>query len=103
MLTLLLGIAAVLSACSSSDASTVSQEMGELDPENPTKITFYSYSLAAPTMKEGMEHLINEFNDTIGKKRVSLLKGLLMPLINSLRQILRLEKRLILFNILFQH
>ena len=96
MLTLLLGIAAVLSACSSSDASTVSQEMGELDPENPTKITFYSYSLAAPTMKEGMEHLINE-------KRVSLLKGLLMPLINSLRQILRLEKRLILFNILFQH
>ncbi|MCA1026797.1 ABC transporter substrate-binding protein [Cytobacillus kochii] len=75
MLTLLLGIAAVLSACSSSDASTVSQEMGELDPENPTKITFYSYSLAAPTMKEGMEHLINEFNDTIGKEKGVIVEG----------------------------
>ncbi|MEA1853421.1 ABC transporter substrate-binding protein [Cytobacillus sp. OWB-43] len=75
MLILLLGIASVLSGCSSSDASTVSQEMGELDPENPTKITFYSYSLAAPTMKEGMEHLINEFNDTIGKEKGVIVEG----------------------------
>ena len=40
-----------------------------LDPENPTTITFYSYSLATPSMKGGMEHLIDSFNETVGKEK----------------------------------
>ncbi|MCC8123324.1 MAG: ABC transporter substrate-binding protein [Oscillospiraceae bacterium] len=40
-----------------------------LDPENPTTISFYSYSLSYPTMKPGMEHLIAEFNETVGAEK----------------------------------
>ena len=46
-----------------------------LDPQNPVKVTFYSYSLNYPSMKEGMEHLINEFNDTIGKEKGVIVEG----------------------------
>ncbi len=46
----------------------------QLDPANPTTITFYSYSLAFPTMRAGMEHLINNFNDTIGKEKGVIVK-----------------------------
>lgn len=40
-----------------------------LDPDNPVTITFYSYSLSYPTMRPGMEHLVNSFNETIGKEK----------------------------------
>lgn len=46
-----------------------------LDPANPTKVTFYSYSLNYPTMKAGMEHLIQEFNDTVGKEKGVVVEG----------------------------
>lgn len=46
-----------------------------LDPENPIHITFYSYSLGYPSMKPGMEHLIQAFNDGIGKE-ISGLSGI---------------------------
>ena len=45
------------------------QSLPALDPDNPTKITFYAYSLALPTMKSGMERLIQTFNDTVGKEK----------------------------------
>lgn len=50
-------------------------QLGKLDPANPTKITFYSYSLAYPTMKPGMEQLINEFNTTVGKDKGVVVEG----------------------------
>jgi len=73
-------VAAVLSACSTSstgvsNGSGLRANLGELDPKHPTTVTFYSYSLAYPTMKAGMEHLINSFNDTIGKKKGVIVKG----------------------------
>lgn len=48
---------------------------GLLDPENPIKITFYSYSLSYPSMKGGMEHVINSFNETIGKEKGVIVEG----------------------------
>lgn len=67
----------VLSACSTSSTETSNEAgLGELDPENPTKVTFYSYSLAYPTMKAGMEHLIQEFNDTVGKEKGVIVEGI---------------------------
>jgi len=65
-----------LTACGSAKGSEPKQaEQGALDPANPTKITFYSYSLAYPTMKAGMEHLIQEFNDTVGKEKGVVVEG----------------------------
>lgn len=58
-----------LTGCGVSADSSNGPEQGQLDPANPTKITFYTYSLAAPTMKPGMEMLIKEFNDTVGKEK----------------------------------
>ena len=52
----------------STDTNSLHASNGTLDPANPTTITFYSYSLAYPTMKPGIEHLINEFNETTGKE-----------------------------------
>lgn len=70
-------IFSVLSACSTSSTETSGNaELGKLDPKNPTKITFYSYSLAYPTMKAGMEHLIQEFNDTVGKEKGVIVEGI---------------------------
>ncbi|MDO5690833.1 MAG: ABC transporter substrate-binding protein [Tissierellia bacterium] len=54
----------------------VETESAELDPANPVHVTFYSYSLGFPTMKEGMEHLIQEFNDTIGKEKGVIVEGI---------------------------
>ncbi|RED61998.1 ABC transporter substrate-binding protein [Cohnella phaseoli] len=68
-----------LSACGSAAGSSGEAEQGKLDPANPTKITFYSYSLAAPTMKAGMEHLIQEFNDTIGKEKGVVVEAVADP------------------------
>ena len=69
-----------LSACGAGAADS-SNEAGQaaLDPANPTKITFYSYSLAAPTMKAGMEHLIQEFNDTIGQEKGVIVEAVADP------------------------
>lgn len=64
-----------LSACGSESKATGAAELGKLDPANPTKITFYSYSLAYPTMKPGMEQLIKEFNDTVGKEKGVVVEG----------------------------
>ncbi|GMK37846.1 ABC transporter substrate-binding protein [Paenibacillus sp. CCS19] len=64
-----------LSACGSESKSTGAAELGALDPANPTKVSFYSYSLAYPTMKAGMEQLIKEFNDTIGKEKGVIVEG----------------------------
>lgn len=57
------------------ESSEVSFDNNLLDPENPVKVTFYSYSLNYPSMKDGMEHLINEFNDTIGKEKGVIVEG----------------------------
>jgi multiple sugar transport system substrate-binding protein len=46
-----------------------------LDASDPLAITFYSYSLGYPTMKPGMEHLIQEFNDTIGREKGVQVEG----------------------------
>lgn len=51
------------------------EELSSLDPENPTTITFYSYSLSFPTMKPGMDKLINDFNETIGKEKGVIVEG----------------------------
>jgi multiple sugar transport system substrate-binding protein len=68
-----------LSACSSSTKTSNDAVLGKLDPKKPIKVTFYSYSLAAPTMKAGMEHLINEFNDTVGKEKGVIVEGVPDP------------------------
>ncbi|GAA3400687.1 ABC transporter substrate-binding protein [Paenibacillus hodogayensis] len=71
--------AASLSACSSSNGSSGQAELGKLDPSKPTKVTFYSYSLAYPTMKPGMEQLIKEFNETVGKEKGVMVEGIADP------------------------
>ena len=48
---------------------------GTLDPANPITITFYSYSLSYPTMKPGMERLISDFNETVGKEKGVIVEG----------------------------
>ncbi|MBB3113986.1 multiple sugar transport system substrate-binding protein [Paenibacillus phyllosphaerae] len=66
-----------LSGCgAAANSSSASAELGTLDPANPTKITFYTYSLAYPTMKPGMEQLIKEFNDTVGKEKGVIVEGI---------------------------
>lgn len=73
--------ATALSGCGSASAdstgssSAVNASNGKLDPSNPTEITFYSYSLGYPTMKAGMEHLISSFNETVGKEKGVVVKG----------------------------
>lgn len=70
-----------LAGCGSTGAggagsnSGVNASSGKLDPNNPTEITFYSYSLGYPTMKAGMEHLISSFNETVGKEKGVVVKG----------------------------
>jgi len=66
-----------LTACGTAVGSSkqADQGQGAPDPANPTKITFYSYSLAYPTMKAGMEHLIKEFNETVGKEKGVVVEG----------------------------
>ncbi|MBB6633141.1 ABC transporter substrate-binding protein [Cohnella thailandensis] len=56
--------------------ASASAELPALDPANPTKVTFYSYSLAYPTMKAGMEELLNEFNETVGKEKGVIVEGI---------------------------
>jgi len=53
----------------SADANSLLADSSLLDPANPVTISFYSYSLSYPTMRPGIEHLINEFNDTTGKEK----------------------------------
>lgn len=72
---LLLAIS-ILSACTTSSTDSNDAKVGSLDPNNPVTITFYSYSLALPTMKPGMEQLIQEFNDTIGKEKGVVVEGI---------------------------
>ncbi len=57
------------------EGTTVSFEENLLDPENPVTVTFYSYSLYYPNMKDGMEHLIQVFNDTVGKEKGVIVEG----------------------------
>ncbi|MGN1148998.1 MAG: ABC transporter substrate-binding protein [Lachnospiraceae bacterium] len=47
-----------------------------LDPANPITVTFYSYSLSYPSMKGGMEHLIQSFNETIGAEKGIIVEGI---------------------------
>ncbi|WP_240613622.1 ABC transporter substrate-binding protein [Pueribacillus theae] len=61
-------------ASGSSNGGTTAQ-LGTLDPKNPTKITFYSYSLTYPSMKPGMEKLISDFNHTVGKEKGVIVEG----------------------------
>ncbi|WP_230398125.1 ABC transporter substrate-binding protein [Novisyntrophococcus fermenticellae] len=62
-------------AATSSDHTQQEEKESLLDPANPIKVTFYSYSLGYPTMKSGMEHLINQFNDSIGKEKGVVVEG----------------------------
>lgn len=66
----------------SSDETT---ELTKLDPNHPTKVTFYSYSLAYPTMKDGMEKLINDFNETVGKEKGVIVEGVADPTFQQYR------------------
>jgi multiple sugar transport system substrate-binding protein len=74
----------VLAACTTGESSPQDNKESNkseansgatLDPNNPTKITFYSYSLALPTLKPGMEKLINDFNETVGKEKGVIVEG----------------------------
>lgn len=40
-----------------------------LSPDSPEKITFYTYNLIIPSTKPGIEHLVREFNETVGKEK----------------------------------
>lgn len=64
---------------SAAEEETDQQELGTLDPENPTSVTFYSYSLSYPTMKPGMEKLISDFNSTVGKEKGVIVEGVPDP------------------------
>lgn len=59
----------------SKEEKAVSFDENLLDPEHPVKVTFYSYSLNYPTMKAGMERLIDEFNATAGKEKGVVVEG----------------------------
>jgi multiple sugar transport system substrate-binding protein len=59
--------AAALVSCSR--PAPAQKQAAGLDPANPASVVFYSYSLGYPTMKPGMEHLVQEFNDTVGKEK----------------------------------
>lgn len=67
--------AAAAEAPSAASEASASSSLPALDPANPTKVTFYSYSLALPTMKAGMEQLIDEFNETAGKEKGVVVEG----------------------------
>ena len=54
---------------SHSEVSPINAVNGSLDPNNPITITFYSYSFSFPTMRPGMEKLVNNFNETIGREK----------------------------------
>ncbi|MEF3310507.1 ABC transporter substrate-binding protein [Paenibacillus sp. GYB004] len=75
ILTIAAATAVSLTACNSNAGSAGQAELGKLDPGKPTKVTFYSYSLAYPTMKAGMEQLIREFNETVGKEKGVVVEG----------------------------
>lgn len=80
---LLIAVMILVPGCSTKIAGTAKEDVKEkkaqnatLDPKNPVKVTFYSYSLSYPTMKAGMEHLIKEFNDTVGKEKGVIVEGI---------------------------
>jgi multiple sugar transport system substrate-binding protein len=50
-----------------------------LNPDEPTKVTFYSYSLGVAQMKSGVEKLINNFNATIGAEKGIIVEGVVDP------------------------
>jgi sn-glycerol 3-phosphate transport system substrate-binding protein len=50
-----------------------------LNPDEPTKVTFYSYSLGVAEMKSGVEKLINNFNATIGAEKGIIVEGVVDP------------------------
>ncbi|MDR0642477.1 MAG: ABC transporter substrate-binding protein, partial [Treponema sp.] len=56
-------------------SKTAPAQKEALDAANPVPVAFYSYSLGYPTMKPGMEHLIREFNETIGKEKGVKVEG----------------------------
>lgn len=61
---------------SSTSIQNVEDSSSLLDSENPITVTFYSYSLSYPSMKDGMEHLINSFNETIGAEKGVIVEGI---------------------------
>lgn len=73
------------SATPSTEASASPSALPLLDPAKPTKVTFYSYSLSYPTMKPGMEALIKEFNDTVGKEKGVVVEGIADPTLQQFK------------------
>ncbi|MBZ5753594.1 ABC transporter substrate-binding protein [Metabacillus rhizolycopersici] len=74
----------LLAACGQDDSTTektttpseeVVWEENLLNPDEPTKVTFYSYSLGNASMKDGVEKLINNFNETIGAEKGIVVEG----------------------------
>ncbi|WP_066190303.1 ABC transporter substrate-binding protein [Gracilibacillus timonensis] len=63
----------------STASESTSTDLVELDPDNPTPINFYTYSLAIPSMKDGMEQLIQDFNDTVGKEKGVIVEAVADP------------------------
>ncbi len=68
--------AANAAADSGTGIQNVDDSSSLLDPENPITVTFYSYSLGYPSMKDGMEHLISSFNETIGAEKGVIVEGI---------------------------
>lgn len=85
-LTLCLGLAgagcgtgttsATFPSSTASAAENTAESEAALDPANPVTVTFYSYSLTVPTMKDGMEHLVREFNEGAGKEKGVFVKSI---------------------------
>lgn len=48
---------------------------GKLDPDNPTKITFYSYSLGSGSNAPVMQDIIDTFNKTVGADKGVVVTG----------------------------
>ena len=59
----------------SGDLSPLHASNGNLDPDNPITITLYSYSLSLPTMRPGMDKLLDTFNETVGKEKGVIVVG----------------------------
>ena len=87
LIALLLALVAVLFGCGKNESAdkAASEEKGEtgevvweenlLDPENPLTVRFYSYSLGNASMKDGMQELIDTFNEGVGKEKGVIVEG----------------------------
>ena len=60
---------------SNEPAEAVTWDENLLDPNDPTTVRFYSYTLGVAGATAGIEHLVDEFNDTIGTEQGIVLEA----------------------------